>query len=538
LEKKEQETTQKSLKSEPLESSPTIIQRKLEKPDQSDQSEKSDVQEPNQEFSADKKIDFPLVSRKQSKPDDIKSISEKPSSEKPSREFPNKTEDDLSIRTKRLIPIEKTEYPQDQEVDRQVVEQTLKPVITEKKKLFTQEVEEKTHAKPLEKPLVLPRFKNLTVTKDFLEHQKNKIQKVIQKIKKPAPNSLESQKISFASKPMMIQRQISKDATVNFTDQKPEIHPLRIQANSQIPDVDTTPLKTRQTSESITSSDLARTEPGSKSTSFTPSKKINISKRISSKNMTKNLIIRKSSPIVRRKMTEFPLKTQLKGQDQGNLSDKPIYPDDDAILSNEINNLIEKEKPRKTFTPSKTSTIFNAPIGEKILLTTTGRKTIQSRLHKPSSVDPIKTSKSNEPTVIPVFNKESISKNSNISEQTVRKTNGINEKRLNKDPENAYSARSQKQTKVPMITQPIGEIELPVVRTKKVDPNEQFVKPDFAVAGPVVQRALSSASEVDNVLSIPNQVEKPNLEDLAKEVYPIIKRWIAVEKERTSGRLY
>jgi hypothetical protein len=254
--------------------------------------------------------------------------------------------------------------------------------------------------------------------------------------------------------------------------------------------------------------------------------------------MTKNLIIRKSSPIVRRKMTEFPLKTQLKGQDQGNLSDKPIYPDDDAILSNEINNLIEKEKPRKTFTPSKTSTIFNAPIGEKILLTTTGRKTIQSRLHKPSSVDPIKTSKSNEPTVIPVFNKESISKNSNISEQTVRKTNGINEKRLNKDPENAYSARSQKQKKVPMITQPIGEIELPVVRTKKVDPNEQFVKPDFAVAGPVVQRALSSASEVDNVLSIPNQVEKPNLEDLAKEVYPIIKRWIAVEKERTSGRLY
>ena len=529
------ETTKRPLKSEPLESSPTIIQRKLEKPDQS---EKSDVQEPIQEFPTDKKIDFPLVTRNQSKPDDIKSISEKPSLEKPSREFLNKTEDDLSPRTKRLIPIEKTESPQDQEVDPKVVEQTLKPVITEKKKQFTQEVEEKTHPKPLEKPLVLPRFKNLTVTKEFLEHQKNKIQKVVQKIKISAPNSLKSQRISIAGKPIEIQRQIAKDSDIKKSAKKSDVRLLGIQENSQIPEGETTPLKTRQPSESVHSSDLTRIEQESKGKSFTASKKINITKRISTANTTKDKIIRKSSPIVRRQISDFPLKIQLKRPNQSNPMDKLLHPPDDAIHPNEINKLVEREKPRKIFPPLKTSTINNPPIGEKMLLTSNGRKTIQRRLHNPSSVDSIKTSESNEPTVIPVFNKESIFKKSNISEQTVRKTNGINEKRPSKDSENAYSARSQKQTKIPMIPQLIGEIELPVVRTKKVEPVEQFVKPDFAVAGPVVQRALSSASEMDNGLSISDQVEKPNLEDLAKEVYPIIKRWIAVEKERTSGRLY
>ena len=80
--------------------------------------------------------------------------------------------------------------------------------------------------------------------------------------------------------------------------------------------------------------------------------------------------------------------------------------------------------------------------------------------------------------------------------------------------------------------------ELPVVRPKKVSPVEQMVQREMAVPGPVVQRAISAPQAIEAAQISENADGKLDLGKLAKDVYPIIKRMIAVEKERSSGRLY
>jgi hypothetical protein len=84
------------------------------------------------------------------------------------------------------------------------------------------------------------------------------------------------------------------------------------------------------------------------------------------------------------------------------------------------------------------------------------------------------------------------------------------------------------------------KIELPVLKTKKMERQEKYFEPDFSVQGPVVQRMITESNEnsADMSQSVIREETKIDLEKLAKDVYPIIKRWIAIEKERTSGRLY
>lgn len=80
--------------------------------------------------------------------------------------------------------------------------------------------------------------------------------------------------------------------------------------------------------------------------------------------------------------------------------------------------------------------------------------------------------------------------------------------------------------------------ELPVVQHKKAVLPEQPVQPEVAVPGPVVQRQGSGSAATGSAQPDADSNEQPDLRKLARDVYPIIKRMIAVEKERSSGRSY
>lgn len=82
------------------------------------------------------------------------------------------------------------------------------------------------------------------------------------------------------------------------------------------------------------------------------------------------------------------------------------------------------------------------------------------------------------------------------------------------------------------------ETELPVVSSKKISPIEPVVQHEMAVQGPVVQRAMAEPMENTSSPSQDTSGEPLDLDQLAREVYPIIKRMIAVERERSIGRLF
>jgi hypothetical protein len=85
---------------------------------------------------------------------------------------------------------------------------------------------------------------------------------------------------------------------------------------------------------------------------------------------------------------------------------------------------------------------------------------------------------------------------------------------------------------------PSSKEELPVLKTKKIQESEPKKELEFSVPGPIVQREIDDVIKPSSSDQQEVKVERQDLERLARDVYPIIKRWIAIEKERTSGRLY
>jgi hypothetical protein len=79
--------------------------------------------------------------------------------------------------------------------------------------------------------------------------------------------------------------------------------------------------------------------------------------------------------------------------------------------------------------------------------------------------------------------------------------------------------------------------ELPVVLPRPATAVEQVVQREVAVPGPVAERPASEP-EIQTAQADEHSDENLDLGKLARDVFPIIKRMIAVEKERSSGRLY
>ncbi|MDO9086886.1 MAG: hypothetical protein Q7U53_11840 [Anaerolineaceae bacterium] len=520
---------------------PLSIQRELEKTNKSVHTNKSETQETQREFSDDKKLDLPLITQKASIPDKEKTIPGKPSSVPLPRDLTGKTEKEESLISQRSIADQKIELPEDTKKVKTTTKQTDKPVISEKKIELGQKSEKPKQITPLEKPLVIPRIKKMALSKTFLNYQINKIKRVVKEIKKPVTRSTSGRRLFSASKPLRIQRQISKEDLRIDSQSMPEIKSFIPSIKSKGTDSQTKREHVDQSKDLVSHNDQTRTfsltsRPRSKKYLSLPSKKISVIKKKTQRNLEKVMIAMNSSPILKRSKSDLPLPI--------NKSEKTISFRNTAGSPNEVNDRMGKPRPRPLSLKQKISPVFNSPIGEEILLTSAGRKSIQNLFMRDRSGEKPQTNEGINPFVVPIINKETGFQKSKSPDLSVKKTGftAKTERIMRKGPNNrtdrSYSEYSQQKSNVSHAQKARPEMELPVVQSKKVEPVEQFIKPELAVAGPVVQREINSSTELDNLPSVPNQIEKPNLEELAKEVYPIIKRWIAVEKERTSGRLY
>jgi len=162
------------------------------------------------------------------------------------------------------------------------------------------------------------------------------------------------------------------------------------------------------------------------------------------------------------------------------------------------------------------------PWGEKILVTRSGRQWIQRQLQQGASSGVVssKPDERQQPPAAP-------SPESMVARHTLtparrvdpaassRKANPKEKKPAGKTTSKAASGAR------PVGAEPVRlpVEDLPVVQPKKMAPVEQT---------PQVESAPASVDPEGNL----------DLAKLARDVYPIIKRMIAVEKERTSGRLY
>jgi hypothetical protein len=520
---------------------PLSIQRELEKTNKSDQNNKSETQETYREFSDDKKLDLPLLTQKASKPEKEKTIPGKPSSVPHPRDLTGNAEKEESLISQHSIAAQKSELPEDSKKVKTTTKQTDKLVISEKKIELGQKSEEPKQITPLEKPLVMPRIKKMAVSKTFVDYQINKIKRVVKEIKKPVTRSTSGRRLFSASKHLRIQRQISKEDLRGDSQSMPEIKSFTPTIKSKGTDSQTKPEHVDQSKDLVSHNDQTRTfsltsRPRSKKYLSVPSKKISVIRKKNQRNLEKVMNGRNSSPILQRSKSDLPLPI--------NKSEKTISFGNTAGSPNEVNDRMGKPRPRPLSPKQKISPVFNSPIGEEILLTSAGRKSIQNQLMRERSGEKPTTNEGITPFVVPIINKETGYQKSKPPDLSVKKTGftAKTERIMRKGPNNSadrsYSENSQQKSNVSQAQKARPEMELPVLQSKKVEPVEQLIKPEFAVTGPVVQREINSSTELDNLPSVPNQIEKPNLEELAKEVYPIIKRWIAVEKERTSGRLY
>lgn len=185
-------------------------------------------------------------------------------------------------------------------------------------------------------------------------------------------------------------------------------------------------------------------------------------------------------------------------------------------------------------------------IQDRLLVTSAGRKIIKNKIENSvQKMDSKQTYEDKLPFNIPLHSEKEMRDIGNPNELSPRKPGSRNAVsqgiKTSKTPDkSAMPVHKQAKVKTPEKIIKSPEIELPVLQTKKMERQEKFFEPDFDVQGPVVQRMISESNENsdDFSQSVIQEEMKIDLEKLAKDVYPIIKRWIAIEKERTSGRLY
>lgn len=236
-------------------------------------------------------------------------------------------------------------------------------------------------------------------------------------------------------------------------------------------------------------------------------------------------------PLVMRKLDQLQKQSDQEQSLEGSMGNQQIP---DQI---KVDNFSLKQR------TNKKSTNKNS-IAEKILVTQPGKIAIENSLQKNKTGD---LSPSNEP----LSEKFSTHSGMQILDQNPNSAGFSKLKKSSKiqkeSKEEKTIKRLQKSRSLPerVVTpkkikeySPRSKEELPVVQMKKTSSFEQTFQPAVAVQGPVVQRTYAE-SEVEDLFQTGSEAEvKLDLSKLAREVYPIIKRWIAVEKERTSGRLY
>jgi hypothetical protein len=80
---------------------------------------------------------------------------------------------------------------------------------------------------------------------------------------------------------------------------------------------------------------------------------------------------------------------------------------------------------------------------------------------------------------------------------------------------------------MPLVTPPPPQVT-PTTETVQREPDPAVPPPDIPDISPIVQRAAAEEVEFE---------EEIDLTDLARRIYPIVKRLLAIERERWPGRL-
>jgi hypothetical protein len=461
----------------------------------------------------DHKLDLPLVHKKASQEADDKSLTEKPMSEKVTGKFAEKEpEKDLSLKKK----------------SKQFGKES--PKITQEKPEF----QAKKSAREVIKQ---SRPKKTIIFSPSQNIEKPKSKYILPLIKKFDKKSGFDELITPTAK-NVIQRQPE-----NKVDKFPEKDDFT-QSGDSLDEKFRPVVQTLQTSKQTKKPEQKKLIVKKTDGLETPRRHLTIQQTPLSRKITQKFLDKKN-------INPSPIKIQTVRKDSfpiimrsvGKVNDKPT--EDFSIEETYDNRIVPgKKKPDYTSKPQQGNkkTINAESIADKLLVTQLGRKTIQKSLPKNNAID---VSQANEPILEQKYSTSKASLFNQNSQPTgflkQKKLSGFQqgsneEKTVKKFPKN----RSVSETKY--VTQkfekkltPLKE-ELPVVQMKKTISSEPTFHPELAVQGPVVQRIIEPELESIQPVDDPNVV-KLDLSKLARDVYPIIKRWMAVEKERTSGRL-
>ncbi len=420
----------------------------------------------------------------------------------------------------------------------------------------------------LDKPLVIKKKSQPSVIKTFTDQIIKKNKQISQEKPKPVFHpGIERPGITPAQKPV-VQRQVTTDQEINQERAEPEVQSSSKERRSESLPIDKPLRQQLQTPKDKPSLDV---QPEKIKIDISPR---NIRKRISETTNTniKRKVQGQSNkpklPIILKSISKSeslskPILRDISKPDRQTLSgDEGVVPQSSSPSPSVVGEppsirdqiLVsmkgtKRTQEQKNLTGSQPKRIFTPSFQDRLLISSPGRKTIQRKIDqsarsiekKPSELDEV----SGIPPVI-------------ISQRSQQKPGG----RINKTTsseiiksspsQRKQSPRSEKLTLIPLQPQKEAnsgksypkpkpsEVELPVVKTKKVETTEGYFKPEMEVQGPVVQRQIESSNENIEISPQPTELVdvKVDLEKLAKDVYPIIKRWIAIEKERNSGRLF
>lgn len=546
------------------------IQREFD-PTASGEVEKSEVQETLIPSNEKEKLELPLVDKSKTKTSD-------------------KEQQDSQEKIKKLVTTESSEKQQPvppknvqqmhtvnaKPEDDQIVED-----ITSKEKLSAdkQRVSDDPLSEPTKKPLLINKRIDLPLIKTKKNQYIQTSKQISQVLKTPIFKPVSDKSNVISSEKTLVQRQMdsSSDKTQDqprkvdekdigdpgkskgFKQTPQEIEPQKISPQVS-EELQRQPLTDNLREEMVIRKEKQNISPRSVSDrKFKPviksqkrSELSRIPKRDSLPIINRSLLPTKESDVQRHKFTsrvsQQPiLKDSRIDESTGRPVGKTISPqsnEEKPGLQSIERNLVQRIKE-----PTKKQEMSNFPtpsIQDRLLVTSPGRKIIKNKIEKSiQKMDFKQNSEDKFPFIISLHSENDMRDFDKPIELSPRKSgsrNAIPEGTItSKTPgKSAMTVHKQAKVKAPEKITKSPEIELPVLQTKKIERQEKYFEPDFAVNGPVVQRMIVESNENSDDSSQPviREETKIDLEKLAKDVYPIIKRWIAIEKERTSGRLY
>ena len=483
------------------------------------------------------KLELPLAIKSQPKRDLVnKVISEKNETAKEKNIPPKVEKQELS--SEEISPVER--FLESTDGDQKTKEYDKSKVLDLK-----QQHEERITSQ-LEKPLISPKIKKISLIKPFTPKQQNKTEKITQILKKPVYKTTVKKPFLQSIKPAQIQRQFEANSKDQSSDLRPELSKKNIYSSKddQSKTGSKAPIQNGPTVITKGSSEQPKTEfdlsPTTKEFRKAVSeKRIGENLKISQKKPKEVMISKNTSSTLLSKKPDLPLLLKTSGSSNIKADQSPDVPRDKM-------NLIQPERTQeKTHLPKVSTSVRKIFTEEKILLTSPGRESIQRKVKKSNQdYEKLRTSESSSPLIVPFASPEVVDQSAHKGHKVDRKNRKdsmkepISEKQSSRIHPSSMEVLSQKKTPVLSEKKSKSDLDLPIVQTQKAVTQVPLYQPEQPVSGPIVQRMINPSEEDDfTQMDLPKN-EKPDLEKLAKDIYPIIKRWIAIEKERTSGRLY